>query len=49
MDVDRSAAAENESIIAEPASPAERTGNADGDGVGIVDVMGPPPGPPPGT
>ena len=49
MDVDRSAAAENESIIAEPASPAERTGIADGDGVGIVDVMGPPPGPPPGT
>ena len=60
MDVDRSAAAEDESIrgrcfsrrgsrSAERASPAERAGNADGDGVGVVDVMGPPPGPPPGT
>ena len=52
MDVDRSAAAENESIIVVPAFPAERIGIADGDGVslaptlqdGIADVMGPPPG-----
>ena len=52
MDVDRSAAAENESIIVVPAFSAERTGIADGDGVssaptlqdGIADVMGPPPG-----